>query len=93
MGGAQVLLESGSRATEFEDMVVDSGRSLLPDMMTDASGEHVYTISSSKVGFSPHLPASPPPQPGALIFQPTDGARINSAPQWLRFHEKYERLN
>ena len=45
----QILLESGSRAIEFEDMIVDSGRSLLPDMMTDSSGEHLYTISSSKV--------------------------------------------
>ena len=49
----QVLLESGSRATEFEDMVVDPGRKLLPDMMTDSSGEHLYTISSSKVKFNP----------------------------------------
>jgi len=45
----KILLESGSRAIEFEDMIVDSGRSLLPDMMTDSSGEHLYTISSSKI--------------------------------------------
>jgi hypothetical protein len=32
---------------------VDAGSSILPDMLTDASGEHVYTISSTKVKKKP----------------------------------------
>ena len=45
----QILIESGSRATEFEELAVDVGSSLLPDMLVDSAGEHIYTISSSKV--------------------------------------------
>jgi len=46
----KILLESGSSATEFEDLTVDAGgERLLPDMQTDASGEHLYTISPSKI--------------------------------------------
>ena len=42
-------MESGSRAVEFEELTVDSGSNLLPDMTTDASGEHIYAVSSNKV--------------------------------------------
>ena len=30
-------------------MIVDAGSTMLPDMVTDASAEHVYTISAAKV--------------------------------------------
>ena len=45
----QILIESGSRATEFEDITVDAGWPLLADMLTDSGAEHVYTISPTKV--------------------------------------------
>lgn len=45
----QILIESGGRATEFEELPVDPGVTLLPDMLVDANGEHIYTISTSKV--------------------------------------------
>ncbi|KZS14181.1 Plexin-A4 [Daphnia magna] len=45
----KILLESGGRATEFEELPVDAGSTLLPDMMVDPNGEHVYTISTLKV--------------------------------------------
>lgn len=45
----QILLESGGRATEFEELPVDTGSTLLPDMLVDSIGEHVYTVSTLKV--------------------------------------------
>lgn len=50
----QILIESGGRATEFEELAVDVGSTLLPDMLVDSTGEHIYTISQSKVCLSNH---------------------------------------
>ncbi|XP_046633766.1 plexin-B-like isoform X2 [Daphnia pulicaria] len=45
----KILLESGGRATEFEELPVDTGSTLLPDMLVDSIGEHVYTVSTLKI--------------------------------------------
>ncbi|KAK2717101.1 hypothetical protein QYM36_007291, partial [Artemia franciscana] len=45
---SKVLIESESRAYQFEEMIVDPGNSLLPDMTLDASKSHLYALSTNK---------------------------------------------
>lgn len=45
----KILLSSPSVAREYEEIVINEGKSILPDTVVSPSGEHLYVLTTNKV--------------------------------------------
>ena len=46
----QMVVNTGTNATEYETVVVDEGNRVNRDMAFDHSGSYVYVVTTRKVG-------------------------------------------